>query len=229
MVWQLEEQNATLKSDAFTSSFDLSQPYLGMRLRELGDDKSAFEIEQLFAFLVPDSSVETYARGVDLVAKYPPRNSDLVSYSTYYRLAEAKNGVDFILSAQTSLLDSNPLTQVTSSFGNADVLTMAESGVNHLAADADFDANNQLLAVLIRPKDSDKSLILSLHPSDFYKATVRAAPKPAVAFWVFPNSLEKGVIRRASFQLRITDRRGDEKAASELLEKTQAATPPLDT
>ena len=228
MAWQLEEQNAILNSNAFTSSFDLAQPYLGLRLRD-ADGKSAVEIEQLFAFLVPDSSVETYVRGVDLVAKYPPRNSDLVSYSTYYRLAEEKNGVDFILSAQTSLLDSNPLTQVTSSFGSADMVVMTESGFSNVAADTDFDTSNQLLAVLLRPADSDKSLILSLHPSDFYKATVRVAPKPRVAFWVFPSSLEKGVIRRASFQFRIVNRQGDEDAASKLLEMTRAAAPPLDT
>ena len=68
MDWQLDKNRATLEMESFVGSFDLSQPYLGLKFQ--GRDRPG-DVIQLFAILVTDSSVETYVRGVDLVNKYP--------------------------------------------------------------------------------------------------------------------------------------------------------------
>lgn len=228
MVWEIEDQHATLKCESFVGSFDLSQPYLGMALR---NEKLGIDVRQLFAFLVPNTSVETYIRGADLVAKYPPRNSDLVSYNTYFRQSENLNGVDFILSAQTSLLDSNPLTQVTSSFGAAEILVNSASGsFESISADKDFQTDSPSPLFLVRPSTTKfVSWVLILHPSDFHRATARLAPDATIVFWVFPDSLEKGVIRRATFQVRLVKREHDEQLAAEFLASAESASPPLAT
>lgn len=231
MTWELNNQQATLKAKTFVAKFDLSQPYLGLNV----GNQQAAEISQLFGFLVPDSPVETYVRGDDLSNRYPPRNSDLVSYQTYYRLAENKNGIQLLLSAQTSLLDSDPQTQVTSAFEDATLLyqppsASVDSTCSVVEGDLEFDQENAPRFFLIRPNTSkDHSWALFVHPTDFYRASVRATGNPSVAFHVFPNSLEKGVIRRATFQLYHVEREGDVKQAAELLAEAEQASPPLTT
>lgn len=227
MVWKIEKNKATLQAKSFSALFDLEQPFLGLSLT---DSSGKTEISQLFAFLVPDAPVETYVRGDDLVAKYPPRNSDLVSYQTYFRVTDDGDGIECILSAQTSLLDSKPLTKVTSTFGDGELLFKTFDGKCKTAnAELQFEQHDAPAFFLHRPTGESHSWLLFVHPADFYRGSMRTEPTAAVGFHVFQDPLEKGVIRRASFQLRRVARENDEQIGSELLAAAEHAAPPLTT
>lgn len=228
MAWNLTDKLATVEAGDFEGSFDLEQPWAGMKVSR-GDRVVA---EHLFACLVPSSPIETWVRGDDLFCRYPPRNSDLVSYQTYHRLTPERDGIEFILSAQTSLLESAPLTQVTATFAASDlwVKPSISDPFQQVTSSTEYDLRNPPGLFLLRPNDTpDLTWALFVHPADFHRALVRVEPDSSVAFWVFPNSLEKGVIRRAQFALRQLKRGDDEEAAMDLLAKSVMAPPPLTT
>lgn len=228
MTWTIENKSASAVTPNLSSSFDLSQPWSGLKLSK--EDKVV--AENVFACLVPGEPIETWARGADLFNRYPPRSSDLVSYQTYYRVPPEADGIEFILSAQTSLLESAPLVQVTSTFADSElwVRESVDKPAKHVTGPLDFADGMAPGFFLIRPEQFDDiTWILFVHPSDSYKTSVRIDPHPSVAFWVFPTSLEKGVIRRARFQVRQVARSRDEELGLELLAESNTAAPPLAT
>ena len=225
MGWVIENNRAVLTLDGYQCVFNQAEPYLGLELR---DTDGSLAIDQLFAIGVAENC-ESYVRGNDLVSKHEARSSDLVSYHTYYRQLPDKLGIDFILSAQTSLLDSNPLAQVTTSIANAELVVGRGGQYTPVSHDSDFSREDADF-FLLRPVESDAvSFLLSVHHSDFYRATVSVSAKLSVALWVFPASLEKGVIRRASFQFRVIPRQNDETRAGDVWSELVRAAPLLAT
>ena len=228
MPWQLDHQQATLKSKSFVARFELDKPFLGLSIADGG----VVEISQLFAFLVSDSPLETYVRGIDLANRYPPRNSDLVSYHTYYRATPDGDGIECILSAQTSLLESSPLTEVTSSFANAKLCYKPSRGSGLVSVEDALDLGQDQAPefFLIRPEVSkDHSWVVFVNSTDFHRGRVSLQPSPTISFQVFPDSLEKGVIRRARFSAHRVARRDDETWAAKLLSQAEAESPLLGT
>lgn len=226
MEWSIHENLASVDTPEFTGSFDLAQPWAGMKLRR-GEQVIA---ENLFACLVPEAAVETWCRGRDLFCRYPPRNSDLVSYQTYYR--DVNDGIEFILSAQTSLLDSKPLTQVTNRFSAGELWYRPALDVpcRQVTGTQDFDLSDPPGFFLVRPDAfDDVSWTIFVHPADFHRVTVRATPQPSVAYWLFPEALEKGVIRRTQMAFHVVPRTTDEQDALRLLARANIAAPPLAT
>jgi hypothetical protein len=232
MTWDLKDSTATLTTDAFAASFDGERPFRGLRIQ--GQGEANFDA-RLFAFLLSEPPAETYVRGDDLVSKYPARNSDLVSYTTYHRRIASKEtlayeGIQFILSAQTYLLDSAPLTQIVSEFDGAQLFFKPSSGGDLRSVEGEliFDATTAPQFFLIRSEaDKSHSFVLMIHPTDFHRGSVRLDPTPAVALHVFPEALEKGVIRRATLKCCRVSRDQDEKIAAQLFESLESAAPPL--
>lgn len=229
MAWQIEDKAATVRGKKFVGCFDLAKPNLGLKL---SCDDAVAAVDPLFAFLVEDLPEETYVRGTDLVTRYPPRKSDLVSFHSYYRLTPAADGLEFILSAQTNLLESAPLTKVMSSFRDARIFVMQANGASELATDGEvWEPESAPKCFLVRPRANanGSTWVVLIHPSDFYRASVRTGTESALAFEVFPTSLEKGVIRRASFQARLVPQAQDEQFAVDLFSSMLEAAPPLAT
>jgi len=226
MVWDLDKHSAKLTTDSFSARFNGEDPYLGLELL----NAQGASCGKLFSFLLSESPVETYVRGSDLVSKYPPRHSDLVSYETYYRIADDGDSVDFVLSAQTSLLDSAPLTKITSEFSNATMLVKFATNDDSQEVKSETALQEAPQFVLLRPNDDEShSWVLLIHPTDFHRGTLRLKPSPSVVLRVFPEFLEKGVIRRATMKCCRVARENDTVAAQSLFENLSAAAPPLAT
>ena len=225
MTWEIEKQSATAKTDSLAVTFDASKPYRGLAVK-FGDSADPV---RLFSFLLSEPPIEQYVRENDLVSKYPARNSDLVSYTTYYRLSEDGRGIDFILSAQTSLLDSAPLTQVVSEFADSELLFKPETtSLRPVEGEQVFPTPACPQFFLIRPQNQpDHSIVLMIHPTDFHRGNVRLDPVPTVSLSLFPNALEKGVIRRGTLKIQLVDRANDEATAEKLYDELEAAAPPL--
>jgi hypothetical protein len=214
LEWRLQGTLATLESGLGIASLDLANPLAGLTLRA-----TQFHVEPLFAFLILEQPQDVIARGRDLVLRFPPRAGDLVSYEVRYQVSEAADAMDMILSAQTQRLASKPETEVRSSFGAAEL-------VKPRFDEPGLISPNEVPYCVARPTSADISLLMMVHPSDFYESTV---DESSVTFRIFPESLEKGVIRRARLRLRLLDRSRDEAEAWEEFSRSRSEVPPLTT
>jgi hypothetical protein len=168
----------------------------------------------------PETLVETYERGSDLVATYtqtPERNYRPQVYWRYLALslgADEVAGVELLLSAQTSLLDSQPGSIVESTLPAGESLEVTSDGC----------------AVLFRPSVWQVSYLEMIQPSDRAGRELTLIESlPGVRWRLFPESLEKGVIRRGRVRGLFVPRANDIEIAAQCYEAFLAAPPPLST
>jgi hypothetical protein len=165
--------------------------------------------------------LENYQRGTDLVATYlqtPERNT---RPQVYWRVIEqpvAENSLstalEVIISAQTSLLDSQPLIALESTLPPGEVCLWNERGESVTAAsDAWQTGDGSPCVVLFRPRDWSLSYCEMVHPSDFSAMQIQMSDLPSVRWQMFPESLEKGVIRRGRVRGVFLPRAEDEPLA----------------
>jgi hypothetical protein len=169
---------------------------------------------------------ERYVRGCDFVATYAKSADFPVAPQFYWRAGfhEAFSAVQIqmILSVQTDLLDSHPEASVNS--------FAIESRLFHsqrLASDAfrevhDSSSCEETVSrehlFVFRNEFLDLSYAQIVHPSDFVAAQVQlnGSRPPLVSATLFPDSLEKGVIRRARISGWFLPADNDLQAAVEL-------------
>ena len=152
---------------------------------------------------------EAYVRGNDLVFQYekiPPHNvAPLVYWRASCDAAQHAVRVEMIVSVQTDLLHSVPQFPVTSSVMNAELWHSAELAPNRFQR-LEQRANSTPLRheesathlFVFRSAKLGLSYAEMVHPSDFvWSQPVVAKDEPvAVTSSLFPEHLEKGVIRR---------------------------------
>ena len=150
---------------------------------------------------------ERYVRGSDFVATYARSEEFPVAPQFYWRAAlhEALSAVQvqMILSVQTDLLDSHPEASVNSFAIESRLFHAAslQSGAFREISDSamyEGDAGREHVFVF-RNEALDLSYAQMVHPSDFVAAQVQVSESrpPLLSATLFPESLEKGVIRRA--------------------------------
>ncbi len=227
-AWSIDGNIASAKIGSSEVLFDASNPSSGLTFSWGG----SVVCQKLFALLLNDEPVEMFVRLLDLVVRLPHRNSDLVAYELCFSVGEDGREIDMQLSAETNLLDSKPETKVSTSLPCGTVVAKvdAESDLTEVADAADFDSKSVVEYFLHRPAElADQSFMLLSHPSDFHRAAAKGGSDPSVSFWVFPESLEKGVIRRARIKLRVLDRAKDESEAKDIVNAFRNEAPPLAT
>ena len=153
---------------------------------------------------------ERYVRGCDYVATYAKSAAFPVAPQFYWRAAlhESLSAVQIqmILSVQTDLLDSHPEASVNSvaiesrlfHAGKLQVDDFEEvTDSTSLPASNRSDSREQLF--VFRNESLGLSYAQMVHPSDFVSAELQldASRPPLVSSTLFPEFLEKGVIRRA--------------------------------
>ena len=169
---------------------------------------------------------ERYVRGSDFVASYARSDDFPVAPQFYWRAAQRERlsavQVQMILSIQTDLLDSHPEASVNS-FAIESRLFHAPS----LQADAFREVNESAIhegdagrehLLVFRNEGLDLSYAQMVHPSDFVAVQIQVTERrPAlVSATLFPESLEKGVIRRARISGWFLPAENDLAAAVEL-------------
>ena len=151
---------------------------------------------------------DLYVRGADLIADFVPGGPHQIAPHVYWRAAFesrlAAVRIELVLSVRTDLLDSAPNWSVTSHLPNA-ALSHAHRFAAHAFEACDdgalrFEQNDgdEHLFVFRRP-DLGLSYAEMTHPSDFVSAhaSVQGHQSCSVRSTLFPEHLEKGVIRRA--------------------------------
>jgi hypothetical protein len=248
VTWRLEDGRAVLSSGMLQGEVGFDQ--LGVRFvplrwngREqldicvLGASGPHFRDKPLLE--IP----EAYVRGCDLVVTYAKVPPHQISPQFYWRAswhAEFQAaGIELIFSMQTELLDSRPQTSITS-YGDTvhmfhadqldaarfETLTRPSVAPGHL-----FDRSQSAEHLLVwRDEQHGFSYAEMVHPTDFVSARIWPDAKPwNLESELFPDSLEKGVIRRARIAGWFMPAENDLQVAVELARQFVAEPPPLTT
>jgi hypothetical protein len=192
--------------------------------------------------------VDHWARGTDLTAVYEPSDPRCLRATAMWRplpcQTRASANVDaweVILSAQTSLLESDPALAVVSDVAADEALgmkaDMSEPGGEFSAGQARWlssataDATD-IGAVLLRREGTHRgtSVLLAVHPADLRSVTVQEhAGRVRVSCWLFSSTLEKGVLLRSRVLAAIGPSADDTLWAADLLGAYRRLPPMLDT
>lgn len=251
VVWLIEDGLARLQTAALTGSIDLSRPREGLRttverhpaqgaLSLLGIDLPGGDADRTPR---PD---DVYVRGSDLVATYGQTAAHPARVQAYWRWREAAldawAALDLEVSVQTSLLDSAPALHLRSVLCAAEARRLVDPQGNQFALlDARPGVDHPLLepatgtgCLLLRPAGADWSYAEMIHPSDFCRDRLTTigegdSQRVELTHELFPERLEKGVIRRARVRALFVSRDGDQQAVADGYRQFADEEPPLTT
>lgn len=241
-MWQVSDSIAQLLSDRLAGSVDLSQPRLGFS----PSDSRPIAIPQMLGvwFDQRESAdepqlVEAHVRGGDLIARYAEDEKRQVRAEIYWRALEqtplSETGIELIASVQTSKLTSRPRLSTNSRVNAAEVL-LVESHAGGACRAVEFEsADSFQLAqagsfILFRLENSALSYCEMVQPTDFVSSTMRQVNEQhctVISHELFPNSLEKGVIRRGRVRGIFVPREQDIDRAREHFREFAASKPVL--
>jgi len=172
---------------------------------------------------------ERYIRGHDYVVTYAKADDYPVAPQFYWRAAYHAPlravQLQLILSVQTDLLDSRPEVSLTSFALESRLFHASSLDAGAFTEVPSSDAATQLEAAasrehlfVFRNQRLGLSYAQFVHPTDFVAAEIRAEPsRPRlVVATLFPESLEKGVIRRGRISGWLLPPENDLAAAAQL-------------
>ncbi len=206
--WVLAGSEARLESSSLRAKVFLDRVSGG--LCEIIWDQQAALCRPLQLLCNEGQRLESYVRGRDLVSTHEA-NLPHGSPQIYWRLHASSPpaiGVEVVLSMRTELLDSRPLSAVDSmaasvSAYHCPTLNAADFAEVNLASAPHFwkAETSAIHLFVLRSERLQMTYAEMVHPSDFVSAEL-SKPEPAIDSWrlksvLFPESLEKGVIRRA--------------------------------
>jgi len=172
------------------------------------DKTSLFASDITNDYLTKTDLTEAYTRGGDLVANFAKSERHIVP-QVYFRAScdESTSAIrlELILSVQTDLLDSRPECGLGSYVWDAQLFhsrTLMANAFERVPdlEDRVFDRGESPTHLfLMRVNGHNFSYAELVHPSDFVRANAGTGGTPlaAVEYTLFPEPLEKGVIRRA--------------------------------
>jgi hypothetical protein len=265
--WQLDGNLAAIISAAADAKIDLARPEQGLAVHLSDQDRSASPLQILGVALadplnVQAERIDAYTRGTDLVVIFGETPTRRLRLQVYWRniapedfaASFAPNVViafDLILSSNTSLLDSDPQSNVRSLVPSAaQMMHWERTATSDLQAQQislpQTVGNSSRLAVtpqsnaagcfLTRFNHIPFSYVEMVHPADFCASTVTfantqqtAEPSALIEHQLFRQRLEKGVILRAMVRSAVIARHDDEAAAVAAFKQFAATEPPLTT
>jgi hypothetical protein len=206
--------------------------------------QSRFDVFVLGAPLATWKLDEAYVRGSDLVATYAKTPPYHIAPQAYWRAtwiaAWQAVKLELVLSVQTDLLDSQPRMTIESG-GQATGLWLASefaAGAFRPWSPGDppglSSSDGLPLLCVIRNEEAGFSYAELVHPSDFVAASIDADRGAAggvfaIRSTLFPERLEKGVIRRARVSGWFLPVENDLAAAAALAQEFVAEPLPLTT
>jgi len=207
--------------------------------------KSCAPFEVLRASVAKDSRlVESYVRGADLVANYSQSPTRAVAPHFYWRAtydakAEAA-GIESVISIQTDLLDSQPLSMVESfAIGvrlfhapKLEPEAFTERTTKRWGNYPLFAADSVTNLIVLRHEQLGISYAELVHPSDFDLSQLefRLDGRSGLKSMLFSKPhLEKGVIRRARICGWFLPAKNDLAVAAELAKQFVEEPLPLTT
>jgi len=181
---------------------------------------------------------ERYVRGGDLVVTYEKTGPHRLAPQIYWRASidtASAARLEMVLSVQTDLLDSSPHSTVCSVALHAKLLHaggLAPSRFEEVASSADeFDCSHGTEHLFVfRNEQIGVSYAEMVHPSDFVSVQIHRDQERRpwmVESMLFPERLEKGVIRRGRVCGWFLPAENDLAVAVELARRFVDEPPPL--
>ena len=248
-MWLLENNIARLDTKELSAKVDILRPgdgihdlvvwhfeLPGTRLLRVLNPLHERDQEQLF---------ESYARGRDLIATYSPTSDCPVRPQIYWRVCDFQTkssncaGWEFIVSMQTSLLDSDVSVTVATDLDVDEVwrLSNIHRGEFEKIEERDptgqqIDPCNGTSVVLFRTTQPELSYVEIVHPAEFQDGKLFSdTTQDTRVTWnrkLFRNErLEKGVIRRSRMWGFFVPRQRDLQSAFDRWQELQRISPPL--
>jgi hypothetical protein len=255
-AWQLDAATARLIGSQIGATIDLAQPARGLAVSVSDIPPNQFALQTLGIEIGDEKTLsharlDAYVRGPDLVATYDESPPAQLRTQSYWRIvapaefaADDASAVvaafDLILSVNTSLLDNNPQSRVSSKIA-------ATTAVFELVADAASKLTFQEVDLarsrstagrinrtsgtgcfLARFGSNELSFVQMVHPVDFGGAILDVHQQSlAISHQLFQQRLEKGVILRARVRAAVLHRHNDLSTALAAYYRFANAEPPL--
>ncbi len=174
--------------------------------------------------------VDHWVRGDDLVAVYEPADPRRLRATAVWRpLPAPATGWELVVSAQTSLVESDSAVAVTASLAGDELLWSrgaAAGPADWLPLDGAPCPPEATCLFVQRGADA---VLLAVHPADARQIVIsRVGPRVEVVYWLFSTALEKGVLLRSRV-LAAVGPAADTAWADAILAAFAAAPPPLTT
>jgi hypothetical protein len=217
-----------LRAERAEATLDLAAPQIGLVLvatpdRLLGVDLALPAGRKL----LPS---DHWVRGEDLVAVYEPDDPRKIRATAMWRrLTRPDPGWALVVSAQTSLLESDPKLAVISDLASGRVAwgRCAAEGVEWTALPTDSPCPTEAECLLVERQDN--AVVLAVHPADARRLElVWAGDRLRVLCWLFAAEIEKGVLLRSRVRAGVGPA-GAVSWASSLMLSLAAEPPPLTT
>jgi hypothetical protein len=159
---------------------------------------------------------EHWIRGRDVTAVYEPGDARRLRATAMWRLAAATAestdrrvaAWELVVSAQTSLLESDPTLAVVSSVAATDIRPLESNG-------------------LLARRDDGSSVVVIVHPDDLRTIEFeQQGPRATICCELFSSAVEKGVLLRSRVLAAIGPS-ADDTAWAAALARSFAASPPM--
>jgi len=172
-----------------------------------------------------------WLRGDDVTAVYETADNRHLRTTAMWRLHPQDGATwawELVVSAQTSLLQSDSVLAVVSEIDATDVLWgTCSDGAVQWHTDPSPDATCVLLERGGAAGSGDTSVLVAAHPGDARRLTVRRnGDRVVVECWLFSTELEKGVLLRSRVLAAVGPTADATRWAGDLA-ATFAASPPM--
>lgn len=241
-----EASTICLETENWAGLINVLQPDEG--LGQLTNNRQPVSANRLLAaqleYEESDSALnECYIRGDDLIAVYQDTGKNLVRAQVYWRVLPSFPcgpgglGLELIASVQTDLLHSEPRLLVKSEFSDGEVWRMVENGDDELirldctlGQNLEYAQDTGLGGFVVRGVHPQFDYLQAIHPSDSHRTWIsRRNGGVAIIHELFPESLEKGVIRRGRVRGWFISRADDAAMAAACYRAWLSEPPPLTT
>jgi len=239
-LWSLRSNQARIEGNQLDAKLDLSRPYSG--LFDIHADKVPLRDTTLTALRFPtcdeDQAIQptqSRARHGDLSVSYPASTDWPVNVDVLWRIA-SPTAVELVLSVWTDQLVSHPRLAVRSRLATDEVLRVTDAGSGVCQA-TDIRPGETLElkpdggpgCLLLRLAGAELSYVEMVHPADFLDDQIVRGTQDDGLFEIrhhlFPEPLEKGVLRQARLRGVFLPREGDMETAAVLYSKFAASEP----
>jgi hypothetical protein len=211
-----------------TARLDPAQPLRGIGVEVAGHQDLLLGLD-LATGATPPPLVDRWCRGRDLTIVAEPADDRALRAAVTWRFHDDDAGVDAweaVVSAQTSLLDSDATLAVVSQVDAADVVAGAGAGGWRRVTGGPLpDGTTAVIAR--RPATS---VLVAVHPADVRRIDVSTRDSAArIECRLFASAIEKGVLLRGRVLAAVGPREHDDAWAARLLAAFAASPPPLTT
>ena len=211
------------------AGIDLDQPRRGITLA--GQDASS-AVALLGLDLQPAYRLtDHWLRGADVTAIYESADARHLRTTAMWRLHPSMAGTqawELVVSAQTSLLQSDSVLAVVSDIDSTTILWgTCREGTVQWQGDPGPEATCVLLTHSSTPGSLPTSVLVAAHPGDARRVSaVQHGRRTSVECWLFSTALEKGVLLRSRVLAAIGPTATATQWAGDLA-SAFAASPPL--